>query len=200
MLWNMQNKFPEIIISPALLLFVPVILLIIPFPWVLAGMCSILIHELCHIVAAKLLGKRIFCISFGSGGAEIQTDSMNLMEELIVSVTGPASCLISLLLAQHFPRFAVCSVVHSVYNLLPLYPLDGGRVLRCLTGRLLPQKTAKQFLTTVEIACMLFIVLIFIHAAMFFQITVLPILAGVIFAVRQYNRKKSCKGGQLRVQ
>ncbi len=196
----MPNKNPAISISPRLLLLFPAALLIIPFPWVLAVLCSVLIHELCHIAAARLMGKQIFLISVGSSGAEILTDMMNDTEELIVSLAGPASCLIALFLARHFPRFAVCSVIHTVYNLLPLYPLDGGRAFRCITRLLLPQNTAKQLSRIVESICIFILVLAFLGVAVFLRIGFLPILAGVILAVRYYKRKKSCKDSQLRVQ
>lgn len=189
----MQNKFPNIMVSPQLLLLVPVLLLVIPLQWVLAIICSILLHEMCHIFAARMLSKRILCISLGSSGVEIQTDNMDQLEELIVSLAGPASCLIALLLARHFPRFAVCSVVHSVYNMLPLYPLDGGRAFRCMTRLLLPQNAANKISNIVESLCVFLSILVFLGAAVFLRLGFLPILAGGMFVVRHHNRKKSCK-------
>ena len=196
----MPNKLPAISISPRLLLLFPAVLLIMPFPWILAVLCSILIHELCHITAARLLGKRIFLVSVSTSGAEIQTDMMNDMEEMIVSLSGPASCLLTLLLARCFPRLAVCSVIHAIYNLLPLYPLDGGRAFRCITRLLLPRKAADKITSVVEIGCILIISLVFFCMAVFLRMGILSIIAGVMFAVRYRSRKKSCKDSQLRVQ
>lgn len=196
----MRNRFPRILILPQLLLYIPFVLLFIPLPWVLAAIASIVLHELCHIVATILLGKRIFLITIGSSGASIQTDNMNKKEELLISLAGPASCFITLLLARYFPRVAVCSVVHSLYNLLPLYPLDGGRVLHCIAALLLPFQAAMRVSEITERVCMFLIVVIFVCAVIFLRVGILPILAALVFAIRQYNRKKSCKESQLRVQ
>lgn len=196
----MRNKFPDITVSPGVILFVPLMLLVIPFPWVVATMCSILLHELCHITAAKLFGKRIFCFSIGSSGAAIQTDNMNHMEEMIVALAGPASCIIPILLARHFPRLAVCSVVHSVYNLLPLNAFDGSRVLRCLTSFLLPPKFAQQVYKIVETVCVIFIIIILIGATIILKIGFLSVFVMTLFVIKLLRRKKSCKGEQLRVQ
>lgn len=196
----MQGSNSFFAVSPYLILFFPVVLLIIPIPWICAAVCSIVIHEACHILVARLLGKRIACISINSDGAEILMDNMSCIEELIVAAAGPCSCIFALFLAQHFPRFAVCSVVHSLYNLLPLYPSDGGRMIYSFAKLLFSANTAQKLYKAIE---KLFWILIFFAAAVaiiFCHIGPLPVATGAILVIRQYKRKNSCKDDKLRVQ
>ena len=56
--------------------------------------------------------------------------------EVVCILAGPLGGLSLLLLCRRFPRVAICGMLQSVYNVLPIYPLDGGRALRGILGRL----------------------------------------------------------------
>jgi len=110
---------------------------------------SLLAHELAHSLVAKLRGipvRRITFFLFG-GMAETTRDSRSPGEEFLIAIAGPA---MSVLLAGAFLGFwwagltaawpgwvngtaaylAILNVVLAVFNMLPGYPMDGGRVLR----------------------------------------------------------------------
>lgn len=193
----MQNRLPRFEISPHLLLLLPVVLLLVPFPWFLAMGCSVIMHELCHMIAARLLGKRAFHIRLHHSGAEISTENLGNIDEMLIAAAGPCSCVFSLLLARYFPRLVLCSLIHAVYNLLPFYPLDGGRIIRCVLRLFLPQKTVNKVIAIIEgIVCGLMI----LSVILLNRIGPLPIIAGVVLVIRQYQRKKSCKDVQQGVQ
>lgn len=102
-------------------------------------------HELGHWLAMRLLGYRdatIFFIPFFGGAAVGQKAETSLAEELLVLFAGPVPGLI-LATAIHYlvPRMAtselgaelvVMLLAINAANLLPLYPLDGGRILDAL--------------------------------------------------------------------
>jgi Zn-dependent protease len=118
--------------------------------WLLAGatallLCaSVLLHELGHALLARRYGLRVSSITlFALGGVtEIADAAPAPVRDLLVALAGP---LVSLLLALvgglawwNLPspaaalvalHLALTNGVMAIFNLLPAYPLDGGRIL-----------------------------------------------------------------------
>jgi len=111
---------------------------------------SILAHELCHAVVTRLEGGKVEKITlfiFG-GVAQIQDEPRSPGRELLMAASGPAmSILIAgvcflgyTLTATMWPWWltsplwylATINLFVGVFNLLPGFPLDGGRVLRSI--------------------------------------------------------------------
>lgn len=112
---------------------------------------SVVIHELAHSLVARHYGitvNRITLFLFG-GVAQIATEPSGPMPELWIAAVGP---LVSLALGGIFwllkplaagwqPLFALVeylatlNVILALFNLLPGFPLDGGRVLRAIVWR-----------------------------------------------------------------
>lgn len=107
-------------------------------PLCLAFLISVLCHEAGHFFALKLCGVRISGVSFRLTGAMICTGPASYGRECLCASAGPAaSLLVSGISLRFLPRFAVLNGLLAVVNLLPLYPLDGGRILRAaLASRL----------------------------------------------------------------
>lgn len=111
---------------------------------------SILLHELSHSLTAVRLGLRIPEITlfiFG-GVARLSDEPSNPKTELKIAIAGPAASLLLALLfwmvrnamsgyasdlvVAVFDYLAWINVALAVFNLVPGYPLDGGRILRAL--------------------------------------------------------------------
>ena len=100
-------------------------------------------HELGHLLVLALLRKRIYGLSLGVFGAVIETASLGYVEEAICAAAGPVMNFLLFFFCLHnWFIFAFCNLVLLVYNLLPLYPLDGGRAFRALLLLLLPERVA----------------------------------------------------------
>lgn len=119
---------------------------------------SILLHELGHSLVSQRCGIRVprITLLFIGGLAEIEREPDDAKTELKIALGGPAvsvalAALFALadfgLGALGFPGLAVLcgwlaqtNFMLVVFNMIPGYPLDGGRVLRALiwakTGRL----------------------------------------------------------------
>ncbi|MEC4592130.1 site-2 protease family protein [Nitrospirillum amazonense] len=115
----------------------------------------VLLHELAHSVVARAFGMRINGITlFVFGGvAEIADEPGKPSHEFLVAIAGPAASGVIALacwaVSQPFPVLggwpaAAATLAYlgqlnaylALFNLVPAFPLDGGRVLRAALWRL----------------------------------------------------------------
>ena len=105
------------------------------WPFVLLG-CA---HELGHLAALGLCGVPVEGVRLGALGAVIETDPMAPGAELVCALAGPAVNLLAFwVLRRAWPGAAILSLAMGLGNLLPVYPLDGGRALRAALILALP--------------------------------------------------------------
>jgi Zn-dependent protease/predicted transcriptional regulator len=133
-----------------------------PWPWILGFVTAIvflaclLAHELSHSYVAKRHGvkiRRITLFIFG-GVAEMSEDVADAGTELRMAIAGPAMTFVlagifyllyrlvgadphrSLLVIAPFLLLWEINLFVGVFNLLPGFPLDGGRVFRAILWKI----------------------------------------------------------------
>ncbi len=140
------SYFPLVLpgISGGLLALITIITVILFFS-------SVLIHELSHSVVAKKRGipvERITLFMFG-GVAEIEKEPDTPFSEFIMAIAGPGASFILAgifgiiwffsrgfdLVMEPARYLTFINLMLGMFNILPGYPLDGGRILRSIVWK-----------------------------------------------------------------
>ena len=101
-----------------------------------------LLHELGHLAALALCGVRVERVRLRALGAVIETASCAHSAEALCALAGPAVNLFAFWALRRIePGAALISLLLGACNLLPVYPLDGGRALRAVCAQFLPLRT-----------------------------------------------------------
>lgn len=111
---------------------------------IVAVFLSVLIHELGHTFLMRRYGARAAILLYSMGGLAIPDRSFTRGQSIIVSLAGPVvEIIFGLLVVElirqgyHGPpnvyfflsQFAFISIFWGLFNLVPIYPLDGGHIM-----------------------------------------------------------------------
>ena len=110
-----------------------------------ALLLSITLHELGHSLVAMAFGCRVRDITLMmlGGCATLLNMPRKAWQEFLIAAAGPAVSLSLFLMAQHMPHSGpVAGFIYDeiawinkrlgIFNLLPAFPMDGGRILRSI--------------------------------------------------------------------
>ncbi len=164
-----------------------------PLSWVLGFVAavllfgSVLLHELSHSLVAVHYGievKRITLFMFG-GVAQLGGEPQRPRVEFLVAVAGPltSAALAGLsyaalvltpaaapVVATLFANLVIINLAVTVFNLVPAFPLDGGRMLRALLWAITGSfRKATLIAATIGRAFGVFLIIFGIAAPLFLQ-------------------------------
>ena len=123
-------KLPKITVRPGGYIGCAAAILILPLHWLYCAAIAALVHELAHITVLYLLRIPIWQVEIGLAGATIHIPELPPAQEILCAAAGPMASLMLLFLAPIAPMAALFGLVQGLFNLLPVYPLDGGRIFR----------------------------------------------------------------------
>ena len=136
---------------------------------------AILFHELGHFFVAKLLGYSLkkFAISpYGFSLSYIEKD-FDFRDELKIAAAGPLANFITAFFVFGvwwlFPTtyfftesFVSISLILALFNLLPAYPLDGGRIFINISSYFVSDKVAKKITMIFNLFLSLLFLILFV--------------------------------------
>ena len=175
-------------------------LLLLPFNWIISAVMAALWHEGCHWLALKLCGCRCYGISVGREGAVLETEFGTPAKEALCALAGPLGSILLLLFFRWIPRIAICALIQGLYNLIPVYPLDGGRLVRSLLQILVKNGKYVSITARIETVTIALLTVASIYCLIVLQLGYLPLIFVSILFYRVFQRKLSCKEVQLAVQ
>jgi len=150
-------------ISPLLLLSVP-LMLVLGIRDLISPAAAVFAHECGHILAAKYVKEPVAELNVYPFGAAIRMARPlpDRTAEFFVSLTGPAFSLLFATVAagvmHYIPQaaflngFAFYSLFLCAVNLLPAFPLDGGRMLRAVLSAFCSENAASRIASALGIA------------------------------------------------
>lgn len=124
----MKRNFIEI--TPGFALLLALLLCLDPANLCLLFLLAAALHELGHLLCLRIFQIPVYRLRIGLSGAVLNTGMMERKQEWKAALAGP---MVNLCCGLFFwkldPGFARISLLLGGFNLLPIWPLDGGRIL-----------------------------------------------------------------------
>jgi len=158
----MKNILNKVYFHPIFLFFLLIFVLIGRFKFIIIFMMLILIHELGHILMSLLFKweiEKVIILPFGGLTKYNQLINTPLREEFLVSISGIIIQLIFYKFTYSYIDYKYYSLINYfiiIFNLIPIYPLDGSKILNILFNKMLSYKSS--FLLTIIISYIFIII------------------------------------------
>lgn len=144
-------------VSPAFALAAALIYLLDEQGIFAMAIISAAVHELGHYAALSAFGARPYLLRLELTGAAMYFDESRLSygRELVAALAGPMAGLLLAFAAAFCGAHALSgvSLLLSVFNLLPIGGLDGGRILSALLSMFLDHQRAQRICLWVTLIC-----------------------------------------------
>ncbi|WP_226036542.1 M50 family metallopeptidase [Aquibacillus saliphilus] len=165
---------PPIHIHPILWFFIFISIITGTFIELSVIFVIVVIHELGHYTMAKFFHWRIRRINLWVFGGVMETDehgNKSIKEEVLIVLAGPIQHIwvhLFLLICSEYsllsPSILTLALQFNatifLFNLLPIWPLDGGKLLFLLNSLVLPYKKAHTLMIITSILCLVSAIII----------------------------------------
>lgn len=122
----------------------------------------ILFHEMGHILIGCLFKwkiERVVILPFGGITLFNEKIDKPLLEEFLIAIAGPLFQIVYLFMYKNNIDFFNYNITILIFNLLPMYPLDGSRILNIIFNKVFSFKFSHILSIFVSfIICLLFII------------------------------------------
>ena len=168
-----------------------------------------IIHELFHLIAGLILKMKIkrvtimpvglsieFKLSYEDYNVKILKSNRLELKRIFVAIAGPFINIIIIIITSFFNinmelknLIIYSNLIIALFNLLPIYPLDGGRILKSLLCILKGKRKAETIINKISNIFLFFV--IFIFSILIFEyknIAVLFIVFYLFYIVTKENK------------
>lgn len=115
----------------------------------------ILLHELGHLVTGITIGLKVKKINIHISGLSVEFENYGKQRnanKIVIDIAGPLINIIALIIAIIIKQeeIAYINLLLAIVNLLPIYPLDGGQILRTLLRKRFTYKETINFIESIS--------------------------------------------------
>lgn len=135
---RLKNLFPKIEVHPLTLLYFILSMMGGYLKWYLSALAIVLLHEICHLLMAYYFHFEIDKIEILPFGAYLSLKDFYfhpILHEICVVLVGPCSHLLIYVIILWVSHGVYQEYLLSInmfvfmFNLVPIYPMDGGRIV-----------------------------------------------------------------------
>lgn len=149
----------------------------------------IIVHELGHIIGAIIFKwkiDRVILLPFGGITIFQENIDKSLKEEFIIAILGPLLQLVFYFLYSDNPTFNQYNLTILLFNLLPIYPLDGSKIINILFNEFISFKRS-HILTIITSFITLLVVILSIKYNLLLYLILLFIVLEIIKEINKHN-------------
>lgn len=160
----------------------------------------IIVHELGHFLASRIFKWNLDKIAvYPFGGCVKFSEKINrpIKEELIILLSGPIFQIIFFFIIyflstkgvglsyRNINIFEKYHYTLLIFNLLPVYPLDGGRILNLILNYLFPYKKSNIFVIIISV--LIILIIIFLYKNLNFTLMGILLLTELFIYLKNQN-------------
>lgn len=150
-MWFFIRIFKKLHISPFLVFLFACLGCFYRKKYVFTVLSAVLLHECGHMISLLVMRKQIQEIRFDLFGALIRSEPLSQQQEIFCALAGPAVNLAAVLIFRERPEVYAIHGALFLFNMLPIYPLDGGRALFCGLDAFLPFERAQRMIHCISL-------------------------------------------------
>ena len=162
------------------------------------------IHELGHIIVAKMFKVKVNNMKLSVFGFSANIDDykyLSIYKQLLILLAGPLTYFISIFFIEKLYVYEIISLVTYykalltnkyifIFNLLPIFPLDGGRIIKIVLDKIFTYKKAKVLSNIISI---IFIILFIFYTGshkqyLMYLFLIVNLILNTVFIDREWRR------------
>lgn len=154
------------------------------------GYLFIMMHELSHMIVALLINVDVEEITLLPFGASAKySGNVTLWQEFLIAIAGPLASLFFAWVYHNHTYFMV-NVLIIIFNLLPIYPLDGGRIIKVLCLAIFGAKLGNELFILSQKIAMLLLIVLALYMTLCWKNYAFAFLSLVVFKIAREQFKK----------